>query len=189
MTMSPACAGSWPDPPPDSRATFPLRLPKSERSTTRCPRSKVRPPWLRTMPHRASSTHWSTEFSSFFCTWSDRHKYLWVQQSRLHSTWPERCFTLKYWFWVNHCRLQSVLNSCRLREAPELVYHFKLHTEIYSNNKVLITLHVSDRYRQQCIYWTMSLQIKDGEWVDSYIGYIWLLDVSTVHFPIGRRHP
>ena len=62
----PPCAGSCPDPPPDSRATLPLRLSKSERSTTLWPFSSDRPPEALTRPHRASSTQPSTELINFF---------------------------------------------------------------------------------------------------------------------------
>lgn len=62
----PPCAGSCPDPPPDSRATLPLRLSRSDRSTTLWPLSRDRPPLALTSPQRASSTQLSAEFNSFF---------------------------------------------------------------------------------------------------------------------------
>ncbi len=72
----PACAGSWPDPPPDRSATFPLMLSRSDRRTTLCPRSSARPPLLLTRPSKASSTHLSTEFNNFLRTCSDDVKII-----------------------------------------------------------------------------------------------------------------
>lgn len=62
---SPAWAGSWPEPPPDSRATRPLRLSRSERRATRWPCRSCRLGLQATRPARASSAQPATEFTSF----------------------------------------------------------------------------------------------------------------------------
>lgn len=80
-TALPPCAGSCPEPPPDSRATLPLKFSRSDLSTTLWPCSRDRPPLALTRPQRASSTQLSTEFSSFFwgCGEVERiYKYVWT---------------------------------------------------------------------------------------------------------------
>ena len=62
---TPALAGSWPEPPPDSRATRPLRLSRSERRATRWPCRSCRLGLQATRPARASSAQPATEFTSF----------------------------------------------------------------------------------------------------------------------------
>jgi len=69
---SPAWAGSWPDPPPESKATRPRTAAMSARRTTRCPRRSRSPGLQATSPASASSAQPATEFTSFLGTWRAR---------------------------------------------------------------------------------------------------------------------
>lgn len=62
---SPAWAGSWPEPPPESRATRPCRASRSARRATRCPRSSRSPGLQATSPASVSSAQPATEPTSF----------------------------------------------------------------------------------------------------------------------------
>lgn len=92
--LLPPWAGSCPDPPPDSRATLPLRLSRSDRSTTLWPFSKDRPPQALTRPQRASSTQLSDEFISFSLSWGSnpggKHKlkYYILNWTKVHKPSP-----------------------------------------------------------------------------------------------------
>lgn len=69
---SPAWAGSWPEPPPESKATRPRMATRSARRTTRCPCRSRRPGLQATNPASASSAQSVTEFTSFLGTWRHR---------------------------------------------------------------------------------------------------------------------
>lgn len=69
--VSPAWAGSWPEPPPDSRATRPRMAGRSSRRTTRCPWSSRSPGLQATSPATASSAQPDTVVTSFLGTWGE----------------------------------------------------------------------------------------------------------------------
>lgn len=68
----PACAGSCPDPPPESSATRPRTFFRSDRSATRCPCRSCMAGLQATSPASASSAQPGTEFTSFLETWEQQ---------------------------------------------------------------------------------------------------------------------
>lgn len=89
--VPPPCAGSCPDPPPDSRPTLPFTASRSERSTTLWPLSRQRPPEALTRPQRASSTQWSGELISFFWGWDSRTEQISCYSTRWHHWLSTKC--------------------------------------------------------------------------------------------------